>query len=185
LYEGQSVNRSQMDIKRKTCDIQTWKKHLFLDISSTNIDTLFKECILLCISDMWVSWLVYCCVWRKLKLNILIHLSHCITSASKPVAYIFFFFYCCLSHFCTFISMSSSSAKRLPRFLIHLWTAFREKHFPPYTGNLFFMHILRTESFCPQKRTTECSSWVVHSSNKVTILTTETSLWTYTRTSAT
>jgi hypothetical protein len=28
-----------MDIKRKTCDIRTWKKHLFLDISSTNIDT--------------------------------------------------------------------------------------------------------------------------------------------------
>jgi hypothetical protein len=29
-----------MEIKRKACDIQTWKKHLFLDISSTNIDTL-------------------------------------------------------------------------------------------------------------------------------------------------
>jgi hypothetical protein len=25
-----------MDIKRKICDIQTWKKHLFLNISSTN-----------------------------------------------------------------------------------------------------------------------------------------------------
>jgi hypothetical protein len=39
-YEGQSVHRSQMDIKRKTCDTRTWKKHLFLDISSTNIATL-------------------------------------------------------------------------------------------------------------------------------------------------
>jgi hypothetical protein len=38
-YEEESV-RSQMDIKRKTCDIQTWEKHLFLDISSTNTDTL-------------------------------------------------------------------------------------------------------------------------------------------------
>jgi hypothetical protein len=29
-----------MDIKRKTCDIRTWKKkHLFLDMSSTNIGT--------------------------------------------------------------------------------------------------------------------------------------------------
>jgi hypothetical protein len=28
-----------MDIKPKTCDIRTYKKHLFLDISSTNIDT--------------------------------------------------------------------------------------------------------------------------------------------------
>jgi hypothetical protein len=29
-----------MDIKCKTCDIWTWKRHLFLSISSTNIDTL-------------------------------------------------------------------------------------------------------------------------------------------------
>jgi hypothetical protein len=29
-----------MDIKSKTCDIGTWKKHLFLDISSINIYTL-------------------------------------------------------------------------------------------------------------------------------------------------
>jgi hypothetical protein len=39
-YEEGLVNRSQMDIKRKTCDIQTWKGHLFLDMSSTKIDTL-------------------------------------------------------------------------------------------------------------------------------------------------
>jgi hypothetical protein len=29
-----------MDIKRKTYDIQTWKKHLLLGTFSTNIDTL-------------------------------------------------------------------------------------------------------------------------------------------------
>jgi hypothetical protein len=40
IYEGESVNRTQMAIKRKSCDIRTWKKHLFLDISSTNINTL-------------------------------------------------------------------------------------------------------------------------------------------------
>jgi hypothetical protein len=34
------VNRPQIDIKRKICDIRTWEKHLFLDISSTNIDKL-------------------------------------------------------------------------------------------------------------------------------------------------
>jgi hypothetical protein len=49
LYEGASVSRSQMDIKRKTCDIITWKKkHLFPGMSSTNIDTLvplLHECI--------------------------------------------------------------------------------------------------------------------------------------------
>jgi hypothetical protein len=40
---------SQMDIKRRICDIQNCKKkHLFLDISSTNTDTLvtsFYQCV--------------------------------------------------------------------------------------------------------------------------------------------
>jgi hypothetical protein len=40
FYEGDAVNRSQMDIKYKTHDIRTWKRLLFLDISSINIDTL-------------------------------------------------------------------------------------------------------------------------------------------------
>jgi hypothetical protein len=40
MYEGESVNGSQMAIKRRTSEIRTWKKHLFLDISSTNTDTL-------------------------------------------------------------------------------------------------------------------------------------------------
>jgi hypothetical protein len=40
IYETQSVNRAQMDIKRKTPDIITCKKHIFLDICSTNTDTL-------------------------------------------------------------------------------------------------------------------------------------------------
>jgi hypothetical protein len=40
IYEGESVNRSQMAITRKTSEIRTWKKHVFSDISSTNIDTL-------------------------------------------------------------------------------------------------------------------------------------------------
>jgi hypothetical protein len=39
-YEGESVNRSQIDIKCKTYDIKTWKKRLFLNVSSTNIDKL-------------------------------------------------------------------------------------------------------------------------------------------------
>jgi hypothetical protein len=40
LYAGESVNRSQMDVKSKTSDIRTREKHLFLDISSTYTDTL-------------------------------------------------------------------------------------------------------------------------------------------------
>jgi hypothetical protein len=48
LYEGVLVSRSQMDIMHKTCDIRIRKKHLFLDMSTTNIDTLvpsLSQCI--------------------------------------------------------------------------------------------------------------------------------------------
>jgi hypothetical protein len=38
--EGESVNASQIDIKRKTFDIRNWGKRLFLDVPSTSIDTL-------------------------------------------------------------------------------------------------------------------------------------------------
>jgi hypothetical protein len=37
---GGSVNATQIDIKSKTCNIQTWEKHSFQDVFSTNIDTL-------------------------------------------------------------------------------------------------------------------------------------------------
>jgi hypothetical protein len=40
IYEGESISRLQMDIKCKTYDIRTGKKHLFFNISITNIDTL-------------------------------------------------------------------------------------------------------------------------------------------------
>jgi hypothetical protein len=42
-FEGESVKRLQMDIKRKTCDMRIWGKHSFLNISSTNIDTLVSS----------------------------------------------------------------------------------------------------------------------------------------------
>jgi hypothetical protein len=29
IYEGDSVNKSQVDIKRKACDIRTWKKKVY------------------------------------------------------------------------------------------------------------------------------------------------------------
>jgi hypothetical protein len=38
-YEEEPISGSQLDIKRKTCVIRTWEKHLFLYISFTNIDT--------------------------------------------------------------------------------------------------------------------------------------------------
>jgi hypothetical protein len=48
-----------MDSKRKKCDIRTWKKHLFLDISSTNIDTLVPS-LYQCVEthSMEVFWLL-------------------------------------------------------------------------------------------------------------------------------
>jgi hypothetical protein len=48
-----------MDIKRKTSDIQTWKKRLFLNISSINIDTLVPslyQCVETCTRE--VFWLL-------------------------------------------------------------------------------------------------------------------------------
>jgi hypothetical protein len=41
-YEGESVNGSQIDSEHKACDIRTWRKHLFLNVTSTNIDTLVQ-----------------------------------------------------------------------------------------------------------------------------------------------
>jgi hypothetical protein len=48
-----------MDIKPKTCDTRTWKGHLFLDISSTNTDTLapsLYQCVEISIVE------VFCCL---------------------------------------------------------------------------------------------------------------------------
>jgi hypothetical protein len=37
---------SQMNVKLKTCDILTWKKHLPLYITSTNIDAKYlSQCV--------------------------------------------------------------------------------------------------------------------------------------------
>jgi hypothetical protein len=40
IYEGESVNRSQIDIKCNNTWYSNLEKHLFLDVSPTNIDTL-------------------------------------------------------------------------------------------------------------------------------------------------
>jgi hypothetical protein len=53
----ESVNRSQMDIKCKSCDIQTWKKHLFLSTSSKNIEWIhLSHCFETC--SIEVVWLL-------------------------------------------------------------------------------------------------------------------------------
>jgi hypothetical protein len=43
MNDGESVNRLQIDIRRKTCDIQIWKRHSFLDISSINMSHRFTN----------------------------------------------------------------------------------------------------------------------------------------------
>jgi hypothetical protein len=53
---------------------------------------------------------------------------------------------------------------------------FTQQTLPTVNRKRFFMNILCIESFCPQRRTTELCSSVVHPSSMVTILTTETSL---------
>jgi hypothetical protein len=82
LYEVESVNGSQTDMKRKACDIRTWEKRLFPGIYSTNIDTLIH----------WYTWPIALPVRRN-------------SAAWKT-------FDCCLSHLQTSISNSLSSAKR-------------------------------------------------------------------------
>jgi hypothetical protein len=43
-----------MDIKRETLDIRSWTKHLFLGISSTDIDTLVPPLYQCVIEEFWL-----------------------------------------------------------------------------------------------------------------------------------
>jgi hypothetical protein len=58
-YEGETVNRSQIELSRKTCDIRNWKRNVFLDISSTNTDILVPS-LCLCVEtrSIEVFWLL-------------------------------------------------------------------------------------------------------------------------------
>jgi hypothetical protein len=60
IRERESVNRSQMDIKRKTCDIWAWKKHSFFDRPSTNIDIFVPSLYLRAETrSIEVFWILY------------------------------------------------------------------------------------------------------------------------------
>jgi hypothetical protein len=55
-----------MDIKRKTCDSRIWKKHLLLDISSTNTDTLVPslyQCFETRSTEFFYSCISYFLTW--------------------------------------------------------------------------------------------------------------------------
>jgi hypothetical protein len=103
------VNRSQMNIKRRTCDIRIWnKKKLFLDISSTNIDTLVPS------------------------------LYQCVETLSVEA------FDCCLRHFHTSVSNSSSSAKRFSPSCLPLYatnTSYRKQEIFLYEYHLHSVYL--------------------------------------------
>jgi hypothetical protein len=85
-----------MEIKCKTCDIRTWTKHLFLDISTTNIDKLAprftcaskpatqksSDC---CISHFG-TWSGIICDFRTSLREILEAVVNCFTRQNLPTA---------------------------------------------------------------------------------------------------
>jgi hypothetical protein len=136
-HEEESVNGSQMDIKRKNM----WYSNLEETFISRHI-----------LHQRWYTWVET-------------------RSIEKYFGY-------CLGHFSTSASTSSSSAKSLPRFSHQLWTALRDKHFPPQTGNISLWISFTLSHFAHKNALTERCSSVVHSSSTVAILTIKISLWT-------
>jgi hypothetical protein len=110
------------------------KKHLFLDISSTNNDTL-------------VSSLYKCVETRSIKVFWLL---------SQP-----------LPHLCFNLFVISKT------FATQLWTALRDIHFPPYTRNISLWISYALSSSAHRK-----PNGMLLFCSMVTILTTETNLWT-------
>jgi hypothetical protein len=131
-YGSESVNRSQVDIKRKTCDILSWRKILF---------SIYPP-------------------------PTLIHLSHLLTSASKPA-----------TSAPPFQPLHQRNVCRVPWLSCEPLYATNTSHCKQET----FLHeyplhwvLLPTK----KKRTTKRYSPVLHTSNTVAILITETSFWT-------
>jgi hypothetical protein len=91
-YEGESVNRLQMEIQRQKIDIRTSKKHLFLDISSTNIATIVPS------------------LYQRVQTR---------------SAEVFWLLSQSLPHLSFNLFVFSET------FATQLWTALRDKHFPP------------------------------------------------------
>jgi hypothetical protein len=131
-----------MDIKHITCDIRTGKKHIFLDIPSTNINKLVPS-LYQCVKthSIEVFWLL-----------------------SQPLPHL-------VGH--------NLRLSNVLEFLDPVVNCFTRQTLPNVNREHLFMNILYIEFFCPQKRTTERCTSVVHSSSTFAILTTEISLWTY------
>jgi hypothetical protein len=136
LYEGESINRSEMNIKHKICNIWTWKKHLFLE------------------HILHQHW--YTCPFALPVRRSPQHWS-LLTVVSTTYA----------PPFQTLRDRRNVCHPDVNRFTQQTLPTVYRKH--------FFMNIF---CICPQKRTTERYSSIVHSSSTVAILTTETNLWT-------
>jgi hypothetical protein len=135
LYEEEPINRSQMDIKRENVIFERGekKRHLLLDISSTNTDTVVPS------------------------------LYRCVETRNSPLN-------CCLSHFRTSVSTSSSSVKRLPPKVEPLYatnTSQREQE------TFLYKYPFALSPFVHKECTTERCSSVADSLSTVAILTTE------------
>jgi hypothetical protein len=155
-YEGQSANRLQMGIKRKTCDFRNFKNRLFLDISSTNIDT-FVPSRYQCVENRSIE------VFRLLSQQLA---SVAISKGRSGRA-------------------PSATFKSRWEFRDPVVNRFTRQTLPTVNRKYFFMNILCIQSFSQQKHTIGRCPSVVHSSSTVAILTTETILWTWAWASAT
>jgi hypothetical protein len=109
---------------------------------------------------MWYSNLEKTFYFSTYPPPAMIHLSHRFTSASKPASWKSFV--CCLSHFRTTVSTSSSSAKRFPPRLNPLYTT-NASHRKQET--FLYEHPFHWVLLSTKNRTTEPCSSVIHSSS--------------------
>jgi hypothetical protein len=143
---------SQMDIKRKTCDIRSWKKHSFLDISSTNNDT-------------FVLSLYQCFETRSIEIIWLL---------SQPLPHLLLDLF--------FISETFTTKKAISRPNFELLYATNISHRKQETS--LYRISFALSPFAHEKKM-QNRTLLTHSSSKVVIFTTETSLWTCACASAT
>jgi hypothetical protein len=119
-YEGKSVNKSQMDTKRKTRDIQTWgKKNYF---STYPPPTLIHLCS---------CYIVY--RYLPVSSNQFFHLLHS-----------------CNLNRATWSGIICDLRTLLREFFDQVVNRFTCQTLPTVNRKYFFMNILCTESFCPQ-----------------------------------
>jgi hypothetical protein len=156
IYEGESVNRTQLDIKCKTCDIETLKNNFFSAYPPPTLTHLSHHFASAWKPATYVHKSFHCC------------LNHFRASASTsslwakslPQTWLF------LDPVCEPLYATNTSHRKQETFL---------EEYP--------LHWVLLPA--KKKRRTERCSSVIHASSTVAILTTETSIWTCACTCAT